>query len=76
MAYFKKREAEDLKKLDLALQYLKELNHQKKKEMDKYDKDLHKNDGHQDDRTGNNIIIEIYKQHILKEEEKLANEYA
>jgi hypothetical protein len=75
MAYFKKREAEDLQKLDLALQYLKELNHQKKKEMDKYDKEIHKNDGHQDERNSN-IIIEIYKQHILKEEEKLANEYA
>ena len=41
--------------------------------MDKYDKEIHKNDGHQDDK--HNIIIEIYKQHILKEEEKLANEF-
>jgi len=34
MANFQKKEAEDLKKLELALQYLKELNHKKKKEMD------------------------------------------
>ena len=74
MANFQKKEAEDLKKLELALQYLKELNHKKKKEMDQMDKDIHKMDGHNDER--NNIIIDIYKQHIVKEEEKLATEFA
>ena len=68
-----KKEAEDLKKLEMALQYLKELNHKKKKEMDQLDKDIYKMDGHSDER--NNIIIDIYKQHIHKEEEKLANEF-
>jgi len=52
---------------------LKELNHKKKKEMDQLDREIHKMDGHND---GNNIIIDIYKQHIREEEEKLGNEFS
>lgn len=73
MNHFMRKEQEDIDKLEMALHYLKELNHLKKQTLDEYEKTIQKNNGVQDER--NNIIIEIYKQHVYKAEGELRSEY-
>ena len=58
MNYFKKKEEEDLKKLEMALLFLKNENFNLKQRLDLKDKDIKARNGINDDR--NNIIINIY----------------
>jgi hypothetical protein len=45
MNHFMRKEQEDLDKLEMALHYLKELNHLKKQTLDEYEKTIQKNNG-------------------------------
>lgn len=64
------QEKQDLDKLETVLQYLMQLNHEKKKQLDEYE---HHIKSKSDER--NNLIVEQYQQHINQAKEEVDKQW-